>query len=148
MCLGNGPVFCQFIVCGVGLAGKWDGKILDLIILVLHLFAYFPFKELLRRVRGHFGRTPANHPASQPGSASARKASKPGFGQASWQYYFCYQILSNSVKLTIWDKKSPKGDSHAGKKLEVGPKYILEFQSGHFTRKLLQNRTATHKNKN
>ena len=89
MCLGNGPVFCQFIVCGVGLAGKWDGKILDLIILVLHLFAYFPFKELLRRVRGHFGRTPANHPASQPGSASATKARKPGFGQASWQYYFC-----------------------------------------------------------
>ena len=89
MCLGNGPVFCQFIVCGVGLAGKWGGKILDLIILVLHLFAYFPFKELLRRVRGHFGRTPANHPASQPGSASARKGRKPGFGQASWQYYFC-----------------------------------------------------------
>ena len=71
MCLGNGRVFCQFMVCGVGLAGSWDGKILDMIILVFYLLAYFPFKELLRRVRHHFGRTPAQ--TIRPASREARQ---------------------------------------------------------------------------
>ena len=46
---------------------------------------------------------------------SAGMARKSGFGQASWQYYFCYKIWSNSVKSWILDKMCENDDLHVGK---------------------------------
>ena len=89
----------------------------------------------------------AIQPASQPGRVSARMATKSGFGQASWQYYFCYKIWSNSVKLEVLDENCKNEQRHAKEKLKAFPKYSRYFQNRHFTKKCFQNRTATRKRK-
>ena len=100
------------------------------------------------------GSMPASHPrspSSRPASREARQLEWPENlvlgerrGSTSFVIKYC-PILPN---WRFWTKNQKKGIHTQEKKLEMNPRYILEFQSGHFTRKCFQNTTVTRRKKN